>query len=144
MSLVAAYERQIRGRGQELQNDGSPTTTLVASEPDRSTVAASATPGSEAPTNAPLAAVETILPAATLRFPIVAPAVPKTATDVAAMAIHTDRHATSPPAPIAAPTLSEPAARAAVNPVEIDLQLDAINRITSETAGDERRLSADP
>src|SRR5262249_46022953 len=51
------------------------------------------------------------------------------------------RRASLPP-PAGPPASSLPAA--AVNPVEIDIQLEAIKRIASETAGDDRKLSVEP
>jgi len=77
MSLVAAYERQIEGRGRELRADGTPIVTDSA-----------------------------------------------------------------PPAPAAAALDAIPAP--AANPIEIEIQSGALNRITSETADHARRRSADP
>src|SRR5262249_58449137 len=51
MTLVAAYERQIRGRGQELRLDGTPVAT-IGNEPDYPALAdgpSIATPSSDLP-----------------------------------------------------------------------------------------------
>jgi hypothetical protein len=105
MSLVAAYERTIQGRGRELLLDGTPMVTgaaLPGSALPASASRASALPGSTLP--------RAILPDATLPGSTLPP--PGAAFDVI-------------------PAIPAPAA----NPIEIEVELGSLNRFTSETAG---------
>jgi hypothetical protein len=113
MSLVAAYERTIQGRGRELLSDGTPM------------VAGAALPGSPLPTGTLSASAlsASALPATALpgtAFPGTALAPPGAAFDVI-------------------PTIPAPAA----NPIEIEVESGSLHRFTSETAGYARRRSDD-
>jgi murein DD-endopeptidase MepM/ murein hydrolase activator NlpD len=145
MTLVAAYERQIRGRGLELRPDGSPVTPDSVGE--TAAIASAAAP--EPPTNTALA-VDDREP-----WPVVAPRPEQgtLATDATAIARPAEEHLALTLAPMvpshaaaspAAPAALAPHTTPAANPIESDLHWDAINRIASETAGDERRPTVDP
>jgi hypothetical protein len=121
MSLVAAYERTIQGRGRELLSDGTailagaalPGSALTGSAPSTATGSAlsgpapstSALPGTAFPDTA---------------FPGTALAAPGASFDVI-------------------PTIPAPAA----NPIEIEVESGSLHRFISETAGYARRRSDD-
>jgi len=139
ISLVAAYERQIQGRGQELQSDGTPS------------MSPSAGSGPASPVIAPALELEQAteaVPIADAREPADIVVVPPTVTAAsgsggsANAAVAAAEGLAPIPAPAGRPASFLPAA--AVNPVEIDIQLEAIKRIASETAGDDRKLSVEP
>ncbi len=124
MSLVAAYERTIQGRGRELLLDGTPILTGAA-------LPGAALPGSALPASAsPASALSgstlsgstlsggSTLPAAAL--PSSAPSAPGAAFNVI-------------------PAIPAPAA----NPIEIEIESGSLNRFTSDTAGYARQRSND-
>jgi hypothetical protein len=113
MSLVAAYERTIQGRGRELLLDGTPMVTgeaLPGAALPASALPASALPGSSLPASGLRAAT---LPGATL---------PSLGAAFNVM-----------------PAIPAPAA----NPIEIEIELGSLNRFTSDTAGYARQRSND-
>lgn len=126
MSLVAAYERTIQGRGRELLSDGAPV------------VVGATLPGSTLPGSSLPAATGSALSSSALS----ASAIPSSALPGTAMPV------TAFPGPTLAapgaafdviPTIPAPAA----NPIEIEVELGSLHRFTSETAGYARRRSDD-
>jgi murein DD-endopeptidase MepM/ murein hydrolase activator NlpD len=116
MSLVAAYERTIQGRGRELLSDGTPIVT------------GSALPGSALPVSAlPAAALPAAaLPAAALpSSTLPGPTLPRPALSSPAAAFNV------------IPAIPAPAA----NPIEIEVESSSLNRFTSDTAGYARQRS---
>lgn len=139
MTLVAAYERQIQARGQEIRDHVAPVAAAPAAPPAETAVpsvppihvqAAVATPDPDEPTNVPPAVGE--IEALVVVAP---PPAPEPEGEAAALAARNLRSATSLPA-------NQPPA--AVNPVEIDVHSDMSNRITSEPAADDRTRSTEP
>jgi hypothetical protein len=121
MSLVAAYERTIQGRGRELLLDGTPAVAgaaLPAATPPGSALSASAVPGTAMTSTALTSLPGTALSGTALSGTALAP--PGAAFDVI-------------------PTIPAPAA----NPIEIEVESGALHRFTSETAGYARRRSDD-
>src|SRR5262245_3809779 len=148
MTLVAAYERQIRGRGQELHLDGTPVAT-IANEPNPPPLAdplsIAATPSSALaldpeqwePGFGRDYAQNTKLDRdgdSTKSHPVLA-------IEAEALPVMAMPRIAAPVAPVPAP-VSEPVT--AANSVGIVIEWDAINTIVSETTGDERKLSVDP
>jgi hypothetical protein len=131
MSLVAAYERTIQGRGRELLLDGTPIVTGAAL-PD------SALPGSDLPGSG--------LPGSALpSLALPSSAWPSLAQPSPALA----RSALSGP-PLSRSALSSPGAAfnvmpaipaPAPNPIEIEIESGILNRFTSDTAGYARQRS---
>jgi len=118
MSLVAAYERTIQGRGRELLLDGTPIVTgaaLPGAALPGSALPASALSGSSLPGSTLSGST---LPAATL--PSAALSAPGAAFNVI-------------------PAIPAPAA----NPIEIEIESGSLNRFTSDTAGYARQRSND-
>jgi murein DD-endopeptidase MepM/ murein hydrolase activator NlpD len=123
MSLVAAYERTIQGRGRELLLDGTPIVTgaalpgaaLPGSALPASALSGSSLPGSTLPGSTLSGST---LPAATL--PSAALSAPGAAFNVI-------------------PAIPAPAA----NPIEIEIESGSLNRFTSDTAGYARQRSND-
>ena len=116
LSLVAAYERTIQGRGRELLLDGTPIVTgaaLPGAALPGSALPASASPGPSLPGSTLSGST---LPAATL--PSAALSAPGAAFNVI-------------------PAIPAPAA----NPIEIEIESGSLNRFTSDTAGYARQRS---
>jgi len=116
LSLVAAYERTIQGRGRELLLDGTQVVTGVA-------LPGSVLPGSVLPGS--------VLPGSALPGSVL----PSSALPSSALP-----GSTLPPPGVAfdvIPTIPAPAA----NPIEIEIELGSLNRFTSDTAGYARQRS---
>jgi hypothetical protein len=132
MSLVAAYERTIQARGQELLSDGTPILTGAAFR-------GSELPGSDLPgAGLPAAGLPTAgLPAATLSGAALSSSgLPSSGLAGAGMP-----GSRLPPGAAfdVTPTIPAPAA----NPIEIEIELGSLNRFTSDTAGYARQRSND-
>ena len=122
MSLVAAYERTIQGRGRELLSDGTPIVT-GASLAGRSAGSAAAQPCRRIRALPAAALPAAALPSSTLpgtTLPRPALSSPAAAFDVI-------------------PAIPAPAA----NPIEIEVESSSLDRFTSDTAGYARQRSDD-
>ena len=123
MSLVAAYERTIQGRGRELLLDGTPIVTGAA-------LPGAALPGSALPASASPG-----------------PSLPGPSLPGSTLSGSTLRAATLPSSDLSAPGAAfnvMPAIPApAANPIEIEIESGTLNRFTSDAAGYARQRSND-
>jgi murein DD-endopeptidase MepM/ murein hydrolase activator NlpD len=134
MSLVAAYERTIQGRGRELLLDGTPIVTGAALP--GSALPGAALPGSALPASASPASA---LSGSTLSGSTLSGSTLSGGSTLPAAALPSS----APSAPGAAfnviPAIPAPAA----NPIEIEIESGSLNRFTSDTAGYARQRSND-
>jgi hypothetical protein len=141
MSLVAAYERTIQGRGRELLLDGTPIVTGAALP--GSALPGSALPGSGLPS---LALPSSTLPSSTLPSSTLSGSTLSGSTLSGSAFAGSGLSGSPLSTPGAAfnvmpimPAIPAPAA----NPIEIEIESGTLNRFTSDTAGYARQRSND-